>query len=150
MEQITKADSFILDKGYQRIADLCWEQWGVSCFILARISLIIDQGLTIPYGGFEPLMVIFGVLLTIWVFIMISQYESLAKPKFANQARIAMLPARLINWMCLICLGIPMTIARGKINQLEIGYIFWISTFYFVSCQTRLPLSVRKLVLDAS
>jgi hypothetical protein len=151
MKILHKIDDFLIDRVYQRISDFIWDKTEMSCFKLARISLVISQIAFLTEEIFQENQklgwIIFGYFLVtislIGGMITIKQFESLAKDNFANIVRVmpGMIAFRLyfMAFTLLCCFSsffqwvYPITLA---------------SSYYFVACQKR-PPAKKKVKIPA-
>jgi hypothetical protein len=129
MKQLRKIDIWILDCIFQKIADWIWQQVSISCFLLARILIIIACFLRMEFRLFDFVMELcFTILFFAMSFIAIRMAENRTREKFVNPFRYIMSNVRIYVTLFSIALFLQFELWTFHLLPEIFG-------FYFASCQ---------------
>jgi len=158
-------DVFLLQKIFQKISNIFQKATGLTCFFLAKTSILITWAtmtisfVAVPNANFflHVFLFIGSLVYLLLAWLLISSWdekeELLATKRVMNPSAIGGFPIRIMGWFVIIPIFV---FAKGKalesyqvsLGYLKISYIFVVVYLYFASC-TPLPPGkslIKKLV----
>ena len=139
MEKIKSIDIFVLDKIFQPITDWIMDTTHISCFVVARLCVIVDVGLGIENGilqeKFTTSLMILSAIIAFSMFLNIQFVEWATKKEKGN-------PGRSYCWILRVFSSIIFIVGlllRFHPLLETISYLSFCCAWYFMSCQLRHP-----------
>ena len=130
---VTRTDLWLLDKVFQRVADFVRNEFGITCFGLARGSLAVALAVSFADTMARSEIVAAALLAVcgIAIYRRILSVEARAREGVANAARYELFAHRLA-WVLLLFGDIALLLIAASLCMM-----FLVAVAYFTSCQLR-------------
>lgn len=161
---IWRFDSFLIDRIFQKVADVLWKIVSVSCYSIAMqlsiiyiISMYAAIGMSIADHKNNHTIIADAILLPMVLFIGWTTHRRCAKNEekrlagemILSDARMHWLGCRIV-WTLLLVIDLPLMLLSGDLTLnnclYKVGMLSIWAAVYFEVCMGRPTSRLRKLV----